>query len=121
MSERKALLRISMTVKTNTTTRTSDKVPTFVVGMKSDGGTLAIGMKEAKAQLKIKAEDDIAFYNFPIDGEYIIEVYPKTRNIITVPQAPTVQTPLPSEEPQITEATATVPEGAEEEIHAEAQ
>jgi hypothetical protein len=59
--------------------------------MKSDQGTLTIGMREATATLSIKGEDDVLHYNFPTDNEFVILIYPK-RLSESQPQDRTQQT-----------------------------
>lgn len=75
--ERKPIIEIEMTVKTNTVKKQTEKLDAFGVSMKSDPGSLTIGMKEASAALTIKGADDILHYNFPTDGEYVVRIYPK--------------------------------------------
>ncbi len=94
MPERKPLLKIDVTVKQHTINKVPDKADTFAVGLKSNDGTLIIGMKEAKAKLSIKAEDDVLHYNFPNDEEFTIEIYSKRHSEALPPQPPTLQEPL---------------------------
>lgn len=112
MMERRPILRIEMTVKGNTTNKVADKADNYVVSLKSDDGTLLVGMKEAKATLKIKAEDDVAFFNFPVEGKYVIELYSKTRSVVFPPDK-TKQNPLATDG-KVNDAFATV--SSDEEI-----
>lgn len=75
--ERNPILEIEMTVKTNTVKKQTEKLDAFGVSMKSNQGTLKVGLEDASATLTIKAAQDILHYNFPTDGEYVIKIYPK--------------------------------------------
>lgn len=75
--ERKPIIEIEMTVKTNTVKKQTEKLDAFGVSMKTTQGSLKIGMQDASATLSIKAADDILHYNFPTDGEYVIKIYPR--------------------------------------------
>jgi hypothetical protein len=114
LSDRRPILRIEMTVKGHTTNELSDKADNYAVALKSDDGTLAVGMKEAKAKLSIKAEDDILHFNFPVNDKYVVEIYPKRRSAIP-PQVHTEQTPLPEEDSVKNALTEEEPESDEPE------
>jgi hypothetical protein len=75
--ERKSIIEIEMTVKTNTVKKQTEKLDAFGVSMKTKTGSLKIAMQDASATLSIKAADDILHYNFPTDGEYIVKIFPK--------------------------------------------
>jgi len=94
--EKKPILKIEMTVKTNTIKRQTDKADVFGINMKSDQGTLQIGMKEATANLTIKSADDILHFNFPTDDEFVVLIYPKRRSE-REPQDHTQQTAFSTE------------------------
>jgi hypothetical protein len=85
-----------MTVKTNTTKKAVDKADTFGVSLKSNDGTLFLGMKEATATLAIKSEDDVLHFNFPTEQEFVLEIYPRSFSE-PLPRIQTQQTPLPEE------------------------
>ena len=85
-----------MTVKTNTSKRQADKPDAFGVSMKSDQGSLTVGMREATATLSIKGADDVLHFNFPTDEEFVVLIYPK-RLSERQPQERTQQTAFSTE------------------------
>lgn len=94
--KRKPILKLEMFVKKNTTSHEAGKNDSFNTSLKSFADFL-IGNRAAKASLTIKAEDDILHFNFPAEGEYLVEIYPKhVSETNIVPQ--TQQIPLNSDD-----------------------
>lgn len=110
--KRKPILKLEMFVKKNTTSREADKVDSFNTSLKSFAEFL-IGNRAAKASLTIKAEDDVLHYNFPAEGEYIVEIYPKYVSEPNVVPA-TQQVPLADNEGKVNETFAEAPSSGEE-------
>jgi hypothetical protein len=77
--ESEPLLVIDCTVNEHDTKEyaKTDKADEFTICFNSLPKTLKIGMQEAKAQLKVKAFDDIVKTNFPKKAGFIIKIYRK--------------------------------------------
>jgi hypothetical protein len=74
-----------------------DKPDTFEVLLAAPKDSLKIGMDKANAKMKIKALDDIIKHNFPLYGNFEIQIFPiKKRAVIEQPK--TVPTTLPGQE-----------------------
>jgi hypothetical protein len=81
MPERTPLYKIEMFVDEHLTKEpaSADSPDVFTVTLHAFDKSFKVGMEDAKAQLKIKAFDDIIKHNLPKLNAFIIEIYPKPR------------------------------------------
>jgi hypothetical protein len=81
MPERTPLYKIEMFVDEHNTKEPSDinALDVFTVTLKAFDKSFKVGLQDAKAQLKIKAFDDIVKHNFPLLNGFIVEIYAKPR------------------------------------------
>ena len=95
MPERTPLLKIEMFVDEHNTKEPSDadSPDVFTVTLKAFDKSFKVGLEDAKAQLKIKAFDDIIKHQLPLLQPFIIEVYAKPRSA-TIEQKKTEPTTL---------------------------
>ena len=96
--ERKPLYKIEMFVDEHNTKEPAnpDKPDTFEVSLKAPKLTFKIGLADAQAKFKIKALDDIVKANFPLYGNFMIEIYPIKKSA-KIEQKQTVPTTLSQE------------------------
>jgi hypothetical protein len=80
--DRKPLYKIEMFVDEHNTKEPADadKPDVFTVTLHAFDKSFKVGLETAKAQLKIKAFDDIIKHNLPKMGAFVIEVYAKPRS-----------------------------------------
>lgn len=95
MPERVPLYKIEMFVDEHDTKEPADpdKPDTFEVSLKAPKDSLKIGMEDANAKMKIKALDDVVKQQFPLYGNFMIEIYP-IKKVAQIEQAKTVPTTL---------------------------
>ena len=83
MPDRVPLYKIEMFVDEHDTKEPADteKPDVYTVTLKAHKDQFKIGLQDAKAKLQIKALDDIVKHQFPLFGEFMVEIYPvpKTR------------------------------------------
>jgi hypothetical protein len=75
MPERIPILKIPFIVEGHVTNENKDKADQYVVTLKSPDKQFKVGTEDAKAQLKIKALDDVVKELLPLYGAFCIEVY----------------------------------------------
>jgi hypothetical protein len=86
MPERIPVLKIPFIVEGHLTKEDKDKADQYVVTLKSPDMQFKVGAEDAKAQLKIKALDDVAKELLPLYGEFVCEVYGVMRGIPEQPR-----------------------------------
>jgi hypothetical protein len=81
MPERTPLYKIEMFVDEHLTKEPADadSPDVFTVTLHAFDKSFKVGLQDAKAQLKIKAFDDIIKHNLPKMNAFIVEIYPKPR------------------------------------------
>ncbi|NLB77219.1 MAG: hypothetical protein GX799_12300 [Crenarchaeota archaeon] len=90
------LLKIEMFVQDHVTKEPAnpDKPDTFEVSLKAPKDSFKIGMADANAKMKIKALDDIIKHNFPLYGNFRVEIY-AIKKSVTMAKSKSVPTTLP--------------------------
>lgn len=76
-AERKPLYKVEMFVDEHNTKEPAnpDKPDTFEVSLKAPKDSFKVGLADAQAKMKIKALDDIVKHNFPLYGNFLIEIF----------------------------------------------
>jgi hypothetical protein len=96
MPERTPLYKIEMFVDEHNTKEPADadKPDVFTVTLHAFDKSFKVGVEDAKAQLKIKAFDDVIKHNLPKMAAFIIEIYakPRSANVELIKTEPTTLT-----------------------------